>query len=66
MIPMSPKRIVVFGGTGITGVFFCKKALERGHQLTIYARNPSKLPDEVTSNASAKVRRGFVRLYHVF
>jgi len=52
---MSPKQIVVFGGTGIMGLAFCQYALDNGHELTIYARNPSKLPEEVSSKKSAKV-----------
>lgn len=49
------KRITVFGGTGLTGAFFCRKALEHGHELVIYARNPSKLSNEVASHSSVKV-----------
>ncbi len=49
------KRIAVFGGTGVTGALFCRKALEHGHELAIYARNPSKLPNEVNSHSSVKV-----------
>ena len=50
------KRIAVFGGTGLTGVLFCQRALEHGVDgLTIYARNPSKIPNEVSSHSSVKV-----------
>lgn len=55
---MSQKRIAVFGGTGLTGVHFSIKALEHGHELVIYARNPAKIPQEVASHPSAKVCLG--------
>jgi putative NADH-flavin reductase len=49
------KKIAVFGGTGATGLLFVQKALQHDHDLTLYARNPSKLPSELTSNPKLKV-----------
>jgi uncharacterized protein YbjT (DUF2867 family) len=54
---MAGKKILVLGGTGPLGVYFCQKALANGHQLTIYARNPSKLPEDVSSNAAVNVHK---------
>jgi putative NADH-flavin reductase len=53
---MVGKKILVFGATGPLGIYICQKALKNGHQLTIYARNPSKLPAEFFPNSSVKVR----------
>jgi uncharacterized protein YbjT (DUF2867 family) len=52
---MSVKKILVLGATGPLGIYICQKALENGHQLTIYARNPTKLPNEISSNTAVKV-----------
>jgi len=36
-------NITIFGGTGISGILTIEKALTKGHKVTIYARNPSKI-----------------------
>ncbi len=36
-------NISVFGGTGETGLLVIKKALDKGHTVTAFARNPSKI-----------------------
>jgi hypothetical protein len=43
---------------GPSGIEFCKLALNEGHQITIYARSPSKLPNDVSSHANAIVFQG--------
>ena len=35
--------ITIFGGTGISGLLTIEKALKKGHKVTVYARNPSKI-----------------------
>jgi len=35
-------KILVLGATGRTGYFFTRKALEEGHTVTAYVRNPDK------------------------
>jgi hypothetical protein len=37
-------NITVFGGTGETGLQVIKKALIKGHNVTVFARTPSKIP----------------------
>lgn len=49
------KNILILGGTGPTGILTVQKALDHGHNVTVYARNPSKLPDTVTSHPNLKV-----------
>jgi uncharacterized protein YbjT (DUF2867 family) len=56
---MASKNVVVFGGTGPTGLLFCQKALDHGHNLTIYARSPEKLTSDITGHAGVKVRSRF-------
>ena len=36
-------RIIIFGGTGPTGVLTLTKALRSGHHVVVYARDPSKV-----------------------
>ncbi|GAB7347494.1 hypothetical protein MBLNU459_g4400t1 [Dothideomycetes sp. NU459] len=53
-----PKHFLVFGATGSSGLAFCKAALEQGHTLSIYARNSSKLPTEISESAQVTVIQG--------
>ncbi len=41
---MSAKRVVVFGATGGTGRALVQQALERGHRVTAFVRDPDRLP----------------------
>ncbi|OAL52537.1 NAD(P)-binding protein [Pyrenochaeta sp. DS3sAY3a] len=50
-----PRHILVFGGTSPTGIDFCLAALRDGHTLTLYVRNASKLPTEISSNVNIVV-----------
>lgn len=43
---------------GPSGISFCKAALRQNHTLTIYARNPSKVPTEVSEHAQVTVLKG--------
>jgi putative NADH-flavin reductase len=36
-------KLAIFGGTGRTGQYLVQAALEQGYQVTVLARNPSKL-----------------------
>ena len=45
-------RLTVFGATGKTGLLVCKQALEQGHAVTAYVRDPAKL-DLLADQASA-------------
>lgn len=55
---MTRHHILLFGGTGICGLIFIEAALEAGHTLTLYVRNPSKLPAEYTSNPNITIIQG--------
>lgn len=39
-------KVVVFGGTGGTGVLIVREALAAGHEVTVVARNPSKVTEK--------------------
>ncbi|RMZ72433.1 hypothetical protein GMOD_00007417 [Pyrenophora seminiperda CCB06] len=49
------RHILVLGGTSPTGIDFCLAALRDGHELTLYARNPSKIPPEIADQANVVV-----------
>jgi uncharacterized protein YbjT (DUF2867 family) len=49
------KNILIFGATGPLGVLVCQEVLKHDHQLTVYARNPQKLPKDVLEHKNIKV-----------
>jgi putative NADH-flavin reductase len=51
-------KLVIFGSTGGTGRELIKQALDLGHDVTAYARDPTKIED--TQHSSVKVVRGDV------
>src|SRR3954452_19459912 len=47
---VKPLKILILGGTGFTGPFQVRYALERGHEVTVFNRgktHPGELPKEV-------------------
>ncbi len=64
---MSDRRIMVFGATGKTGTQIVRQALEAGHNVTAFVRNPTRLAISdpklrvVTGDVldAASVERGF-------
>ena len=51
-------RVLVFGSTGGTGRELVRQALDLGHSVTAYVRDPSKIQD--LEHPSLKVVRGDV------
>lgn len=51
-------KLLLFGSTGGTGRELLKQALEQGHNVTAYARNPAKMHD--IKHAQIQVVRGDV------
>ena len=51
-------KLIIFGSTGGTGRELLKQAIEMGHNVTAYARNPSKIDD--VKHANLQVVRGDV------
>jgi hypothetical protein len=52
-----PRNILVLGGTSPAGIAFCLAALRDGHILTLYVRNASKVPNEISTNTKIIVGR---------
>lgn len=51
-------HILLLGGSGICGVIFTHAALAAGHKLTLYVRTPSKVPEDISSNADIAIIEG--------
>jgi nucleoside-diphosphate-sugar epimerase len=51
-------NILVLGGTGPTGIALIREALARGHTVVIFARSPSKIPEDISRNPSVIVVPG--------
>src|SRR5687767_10813248 len=43
---MENRRVVIFGATGPTGRHVVEMALGRGYDVTVFVRDPAKLPDD--------------------
>ncbi|PVH74505.1 NmrA family protein [Cadophora sp. DSE1049] len=52
------KKVLILGATGPTGLLTVRKALEHKHIVTIYARNPSKIPKDISDVANVKIIGG--------
>ncbi len=51
-------KLIVFGATGSVGVLIVKQALQQGHEVSAFARNPGKL--QALSNKNLKLIKGDV------
>ncbi|KAK3648003.1 hypothetical protein LTR56_007703 [Elasticomyces elasticus] len=51
-------HILVLGGTGLSGTVFIEEALQSGHTITIYARNPGKLSQHLRQHDNLAVVEG--------
>ena len=51
-------HLAIFGGTGPSGQCVIEEALSRNYTLTIFARNPSKLPPNISSSPSVTIIQG--------
>jgi uncharacterized protein YbjT (DUF2867 family) len=54
--PLNTKKILILGATGPLGLLTVKEALLRNFEITVYVRNPEKLPAEMKENKSITVR----------
>lgn len=53
-------KLAVFGATGPLGLRVLKQALDAQHSVTVLARTPDKLPQEIRDNANLTVVQGDV------
>jgi NAD dependent epimerase/dehydratase family enzyme len=51
-------HILLLGGTGLCGLIFTRASLEAGHTITLYARTPSKIPSDLSSNPRLLIIQG--------
>jgi len=56
--PLSCMQITVFGATGRTGQRLVEQALDRGHEVVAFVRDPSGLPKAVRENSRLSVVEG--------
>ena len=55
---MSPPKILVLGGTGPAGICVLRELLHRDHTVVAYARNPSKIPADLSPNPRLSIVQG--------
>ncbi|CAG8978480.1 hypothetical protein HYALB_00005054 [Hymenoscyphus albidus] len=58
MSDSKPQNVLVLGSTGPLGVLIVKELLLRDIQTTLFVRNPSKLPSDITQNPKITVIEG--------
>ncbi|KAI9372754.1 hypothetical protein BJX61DRAFT_533711 [Aspergillus egyptiacus] len=55
---MSGTKILVLGGTGPAGICLLRELVYRQHETVAYARNPSKIPEDLASSDLIEVVEG--------
>lgn len=48
-------KVLVVGGTGPAGICLLRELLYRNHETVAYARNSSKIPEELLDNPKLEV-----------
>lgn len=56
MPTITSQRVLIEGATGPTGLLIVRQALEHGHIVTVFARNISKIPSDISNLLTIKVR----------
>lgn len=52
---MPGSKVLVFGGTGPAGICLLRELLFRGHATILFARNPTKVPEDLRFNPQLEV-----------
>ncbi|KAL5347832.1 hypothetical protein ACLOAV_007242 [Pseudogymnoascus australis] len=55
---MAGSKVLVLGGTGPAGICLLRELLYRNHPVVVFARTPSKIPEDLTSNPLLEVIEG--------
>ncbi|KAF1357580.1 hypothetical protein EJ07DRAFT_167496 [Lizonia empirigonia] len=55
---MPTSKILALGGTGPAGICLLRELLHRNHTVVAYARSPSKIPTDLSSNPHLSVVKG--------
>lgn len=53
---MTKLTILVLGATGPAGICLLRELVYRKHQVVVYARSPSKIPEDLTASPLIEVR----------
>jgi len=51
-------RVVIFGGTGPSGILLAEEALAAKHTIVVYARSPQKLPAHLHEDPNVTIVKG--------
>jgi hypothetical protein len=62
---MAGKKILVLGGTGPAGICLLRELVHRKEPSIVFARTPSKIPDELLNNPLLEVNALFMLLCHI-
>jgi nucleoside-diphosphate-sugar epimerase len=54
------RKVLILGATGPTGLLTLRKALDHNHLVTVYARNPSKIPSDISDSGKVKASSLFL------
>lgn len=52
---MTDRKVLVLGGTGPAGICLLRELVHRNHATIVFARNPSKIPEELAQNSLVEV-----------
>jgi nucleoside-diphosphate-sugar epimerase len=63
---MSQSKVLVLGGTGPAGLCVLRELLYRHHSIVAYARSPSKIPTDLSSNPRLAIVKGEMNDYETF
>ncbi|KAL4804011.1 hypothetical protein BDV18DRAFT_153435 [Aspergillus unguis] len=55
---MAGSKILVLGGTGPAGICLLRELVYRKHETVVYARNPSKIDEDLASNELLEIIKG--------
>jgi nucleoside-diphosphate-sugar epimerase len=55
---MAGSKFLVLGGTGPAGICLLRELVYRQHETIVYARNPSKIDDDLRSNEFLEIIKG--------
>ncbi|KAH7230755.1 hypothetical protein B0J15DRAFT_530677 [Fusarium solani] len=55
---MPGSKVLVLGGTGPAGICLLRELIHRNHEVVAFARNPQKIPEDVSSSPLIEVIEG--------
>ncbi|KAI8682319.1 NAD(P)-bd-dom domain-containing protein [Fusarium sp. Ph1] len=55
---MPGSKVLVLGGTGPAGICLLRELIHRNHEVVAFARNPKKIPEDVSSSPLIEIIEG--------